>query len=316
MKPSNKLITALLLSSGAAAGIAAINKYIKVSAVSKNLLQQPNPHCYRWRFGNIYYTKEGTGKPLLLLHDLNYFSSGCEWESLIPTLKKHYTVYTVDLLGCGRSEKPNLTYTNFLYVQLLSDFIQSEIVRRTSVIATGASAPLVIMTCGYRSDLFDQLLFINPESFASCSQIPGKYSKLYKWILDAPILGTLLYHFASTKKNLEQLFQTEYFYNPYSVKPSWIEKYYESAHLGDFPKAVYSSIQCNYTKCSISRTLEQINNSIYILTGEEKANAQGIVKEYLECNPAIESGTIPKTRHLPQLEKPEEVCRIIDMFFG
>ena len=67
MKPSNKLITALLLSSGAAAGIAAINKYIKVSAVSKNLLQQPNPHCYRWRFGNIYYTKEGTGKPLLLL---------------------------------------------------------------------------------------------------------------------------------------------------------------------------------------------------------------------------------------------------------
>ena len=157
MKPSNKLITALLLSSGAAAGIAAINKYIKVSAVSKNLLQQPNPHCYRWRFGNIYYTKEGTGKPLLLLHDLNYFSSGCEWESLIPTLKKHYTVYTVDLLGCGRSEKPNLTYTNFLYVQLLSDFIQSEIGRRTSVIATGASAPLVIMTCGYRSDLFDQL---------------------------------------------------------------------------------------------------------------------------------------------------------------
>ena len=143
MKPSNKLITALLLSSGAAAGIAAINKYIKVSAVSKNLLQQPNPHCYRWRFGNIYYTKEGTGKPLLLLHDLNYFSSGCEWESLIPTLKKHYTVYTVDLLGCGRSEKPNLTYTNFLYVQLLSDFIQSEIGRRTSVIATGASAPLV-----------------------------------------------------------------------------------------------------------------------------------------------------------------------------
>ena len=123
MKPSNKLLTALLLSSGATAGIAAINKYIKVSAVSKNLLQQPNPHCYRWRFGNIYYTKEGTGKPLLLLHDLNYFSSGCEWESLIPTLKKHYTIYTVDLLGCGRSEKPNLTYTNFLYVQLLSDFI-------------------------------------------------------------------------------------------------------------------------------------------------------------------------------------------------
>ena len=176
MKAKNRVITAVLLSAGAAVGTALINKYIKMSAVSRNLLSQPEPRCYRWRLGNIYYTKTGTGKPLLLVHDLTHASSGCEWDSLIPRLKEHYTIYTIDLLGCGRSEKPNLTYTNFLYVQLLNDFVKSEIGRRTNIVATGASAPIATMACGYNPDLFEQMMFINPDSLLSCSHIPGKSS--------------------------------------------------------------------------------------------------------------------------------------------
>lgn len=80
---------------------------------------------------NVYYTKEGTGKPLLLIHDLDTCTSGYEWKQLIPFLSNKYTVYTIDLLGFGRSEKANMTYTNFLYVQLISDFIKSEIGHRT-----------------------------------------------------------------------------------------------------------------------------------------------------------------------------------------
>ena len=197
MKAKNKIITAILLSAGATVGTALINKYIKMSAISRNLLAQPEPHCCRWRLGNIYYTKTGTGKPLLLVHDLTHASSSCEWDSLIPLLKEHYTVYTIDLLGCGRSEKPNLTYTNFLYVQLLNDFVKSEIGRRTNILATGASAPIVTMACGYNPDLFEQMMFINPDSLLSCSHIPGKSARYYKFILDLPIIGTLLYNFAS-----------------------------------------------------------------------------------------------------------------------
>lgn len=164
MKSKNKIITAVLLAAGTAAGTALINKYIKVSATSKKLLSHPEPSIYKWRLGDIYYTKTGTGKPLLLIHDLTHASSGCEWDNLIPFLKDNYTIYTIDLLGCGRSEKPNLTYTNFLYVQLLNDFIKSEIGRRTNVIATGSSSSLVTMACSYNPDLFEQLMFINRKA--------------------------------------------------------------------------------------------------------------------------------------------------------
>ena len=84
-------------------------------------------------------------------------------EESVGKLAETYTVYTIDLLGFGRSEKPNLTYTNYLYVQLLSDFIKSEIGHRTDIIASGSSAALGIMACSNSPELFNQLLFINRE---------------------------------------------------------------------------------------------------------------------------------------------------------
>lgn len=315
MDKKNKLITALLLTSGAAAGTALLNKYIKLTALSKNLLSESQSCCYKWRFGSIHYKKIGTGKPLLMIHDLDSAASGEEWSALIPLLKEDYTLYIMDLLGCGRSEKSNLTYTNFLYVQLIHDFIKSEIGRRTNVIATGSSSSLVTMACTYKNDLFDQIMLINPESFASASMIPGKYSKIYKFILDTPVIGTLLYNISVSKDAILQNFSDQYFYNPYIADQTLIDQYYESAHRGQSPKSLYSSIRCSYTKCSIYHALDKIDNSIYIIGGSAKTNITDLLNEYRMCNPAIESSLISGTKHLPQLEKPVETANIIKMFF-
>lgn len=316
MNTKNKVMTLLALSSGAAAVTALINKYIKLSSTSKNLMAESHALCYKWRLGNIHYTKTGSGKPLLLVHDLNFASSGYEWNQLIGKLKNHYTVYTIDLLGCGRSEKPNLTYTNYLYVQLLSDFIKSEIGHRTNIIATGTSCSIAIMACNNNEELFDQMMLINPESLVSCSQVPGKNAKLYKIILDLPIVGTLLYHIASSRSFIQNAFRERYFFNPYSARPIFIDHYMESAHLGVCPKAIFSSLECGYTKCNISNALKKIDNSIYIIGGSEEPCIQEIADEYKLYNPAIESSIIEKTKHLPQLEVPDRVLDLITMFFS
>ena len=64
--------------------------------------------------------KKGEGTPLLLVHDLNCASSNYEWKYVVDDLSKRHTVYAIDLLGCGHSDKPKMTYTNYLYVQLLT----------------------------------------------------------------------------------------------------------------------------------------------------------------------------------------------------
>lgn len=204
MKRKNKLLTLLLLSTNTIFATAFLNKAIKIQATQKHLLEEPNPSCYSWRLGNIYYTKTGSGKPLLLIHDLNAVSSSYEWSQITPLLAKHYTVYAIDLLGCGRSEKVNTTYTNYLYVQLITDFIKSEIGHRTNVIATGESSSIPIMACSNDPGLFDHIMLINPLKLSSYCQIPGKTAKLYKKIVETPILGTLLYYIAVSKKNIQE----------------------------------------------------------------------------------------------------------------
>jgi len=316
MTTKNKLITATLLSASAITTIAAINKYIKLSAVSKNVLASPSSNCYHWRFGDIYYTKCGNGRPLLLIHDLHAASCGYQWNQIIPALSNHYTVYTIDLLGCGRSEKPYLTYTNYLYVQLISDFIKSEIGHRTDVIASGNSGCFVLMACNNSPELFNRLMLVNPDSVSSCSHMPGRYSKLYKGFLDFPVIGTLIYHIAYSKKSLLESFKNDYFYNPHAVKESYITAYYEAAHLGYSPKSVYASVHCSYTNCNIVNALKKIDNSIYLIGGACLPQEKELLEEYTNYNPAIEYALIPDVKLLPQMEKPVQLLTMIHTYFS
>lgn len=316
MHTKNKVMTLLALLSGSAFATAMMNRYIKFSATSHRLLEESHPLCFKWRLGNIYYTKSGTGKPLLLLHDFHFASSGYEWNQIVEPLKKHYTVYTLDLLGFGRSEKPNLTYTSYLFIQLISDFIKTEIGHRTSVIATGGSAALTVMACNTHPELFERIALINPDSLSACSQVSGKNIRLYKFILDLPIVGTLLYHIASSRSLLEKDFRERFFYNPYTAKTSFIDCCHESAHLGSYPKAIFSSIECCYTRCNITTALKKIDHSIFIIGGGEEPSITSTIEEYQTLNPAIEYTLIPKTKHLPHVEQPETVLRHLTIFFS
>lgn len=316
MKAKNKLLTLLILSAGATAATAAINKFIQISATSRSLLSDPQSLCYKWRLGNIHYTKTGSGKPLLLIHDLNAYSSGYEWNQMVGRLNENYTVYTLDLLGCGRSEKPNMTYTNYVYVQLISDFVKSVIGHRASVISTGESASIPIMACANNPELFDQIMLINPLSLHDYSQMPGKMSKYYKIVVDMPVIGTLLYHIASSHQAITEELTTKGFYNPYTVKSTWIDSYYESAHLGASPKSVYSSVKCNFTKCNIVNALKKIDNSIYLIGGGAVDNIAEVINEYKAYNPSIESTILEETKLLPQLEAPAKLHELIHTYLN
>lgn len=316
MTTKNKLITVSVLSTSSVAGIGLINKLIKLSAVSKGLLDHSDVLYYHWRFGDISYRKAGSGKPLLLIHDLDAAASSYEYHRVIPALSKKFTVYTIDLLGCGLSEKPCLTYTNYLYVQLISDFIKSVIGHRTDVIASGASGSFVIMACNNSPDLFNRLMLIDPDSINTCCQLPGSYSRHYKRFLDFPITGTLIYHIAYSKASLKEIFTKQYFSNPEAITESMIDTYYEAAHLGFSPKSVYACVRCNYSRCNIVNALKKINNSIYLIGGNKKENIKDILSEYVTYNPAVEYSIIDDTNHLPHLEKPADFLSNVNTFFA
>ena len=93
-----------------------VNRLFNYIATADNRLKEETYEYYEWRFGKIAYKKKGSGTPLLLIHNFDVCSSSYEWKNIESELAKTYTVYSLDLLGCGCSDHPILTYTNFLYV--------------------------------------------------------------------------------------------------------------------------------------------------------------------------------------------------------
>ena len=67
-----------LLTALAAGTIHFVNRFINMTADIKNILKSENGNFYDWKNGQIYYTKRGSGSPLLLIHDLNPVSSSYE----------------------------------------------------------------------------------------------------------------------------------------------------------------------------------------------------------------------------------------------
>ena len=113
-----------------------INRIIFSASVSMQVTDTQERITYKWKFGDISYTKKGNKSPILLIHDLNSISSSYEWSNVRDELAKTHTVYAIDLLGCGYSTKPSITYTAYLYVQLIGDFIKNifKILLNTSLI--------------------------------------------------------------------------------------------------------------------------------------------------------------------------------------
>ena len=125
MKKSTKCI--LFTLGVSVATIYAYNKFVEETASQKNLLSDKDGQYYSWKYGNIFYTKTGSGSPLMLIHDTDASASSAEWNKVLHRLTKNHTVYTIDLLGCGRSDKPALEYTNYLYVQMIQAFMKKQL---------------------------------------------------------------------------------------------------------------------------------------------------------------------------------------------
>ena len=300
-------------------GLAAMTMHIinrvefSLSTVN-NTLSNPNNKYYEWRFGKIRYTQKGTGTPLLLLHDLTAGSSSYEFSKIIDELAEDHEVFAIDLLGYGLSDKPNITYTSYLYVQSIVDFIKNVIGRKTSILATGDSASVAVMSAHNDGEMIDRLVLINPQSLYQMNRIPSKRTKLLKLLIDTPVLGTFVYNMLTTKEAFRRSFAEKYFYNPGMVSENILDAYREASHQPDCTaKYSFASYMGRYMNTNILHALKQIDHSIYIIYGTEKKDNQPAIDSYISYNPSIEAFPISYTRQYPHLEKSKAVLEQLEI---
>ena len=74
----------------------------------------------------------GEGRPLVLVHGLG--GKAQNWAPMMPSLSRHgYRVYALDLLGFGRSDRPDVDYSIPLQVDVLFRFFESQHLTRADL---------------------------------------------------------------------------------------------------------------------------------------------------------------------------------------
>ncbi|MCD8337779.1 MAG: alpha/beta hydrolase [Lachnospiraceae bacterium] len=302
--------TILKLSAASVGVLGCVNQYI--DSYAEKIEPKSRLKYYNWEHGSIFYTVSGSGKPLLLIHDLNVFSSGNDWTETAKILSKYYKVYTIDLPGCGKSDKPAITYTNYYFVQMITSFIKNMIQEKTIVVSSGISSSFVLMADSMDDDLIDGIHMIDPPSLNSLKKQPDQRSKILTTLFKIPVIGRTCYYIATNRTNTEYYLSEKCFYNPFHMKQYHVKAAYQASHYQKGKgRYLYASLEGNYVNTDITRVLKNRNKKTVLVISEGEHDAKEIAKNYRKINEAIAIKPVKNAKKLPQLEVPEEICGII-----
>ena len=313
MKKSTKYI--LLTLGVSIVGVYTYNKFIEQTASQRNLLSDRDGEYYNWKYGNVFYTRKGNGSPVILIHDTDTAASSAEWNKLIQRLSKNHTVYAIDLLGCGRSDKPALEYTNYFYSQMLQSFVKDVIQEKVVIIASNISASFAIMANHLDDTLFEKIILINPPSFKQLAMVPDELSKFKKTVIQLPFIGTFVYNIMHNMQHIDTSFRTRYVTKPQLISSSMEDIYYEAAHKnGSNGRFLYSSLIGNYVNNSITHALKSISTPTLIIGSVEMKHYSLTLDDYHKVNSNLDIIRVNNGSLYPHIEIPEKITSIINDF--
>ena len=170
---------------------------------------------WQWQGNSIHYVQAGArvaGKPpLLLVH--GFGASTDHWRKNVQGLASEWEVWAIDLLGFGRSAKPDLVYSGNLWQQQLNDFIK-EVVGQPTVLAgnsLGGYASLCV--AANHSENVRGLILLNsagPFSDTESNRQPNLAQKLLRSMLLQPWASYLLFLYTRQPKTIRKTLEKVY----------------------------------------------------------------------------------------------------------
>ncbi len=91
------------------------------------------------------YVTGGEGPPVVLVHGLG--TSSFTWRFILPMLQQRYTVYAIDMLGCGESDKTDVDYQLEALAGYLKGFMDAVGLARPIIIGHSMGGGITMMFC-------------------------------------------------------------------------------------------------------------------------------------------------------------------------
>lgn len=312
MSFTSKMIKAGLAGSLSIAGLAASNKHLTKKYTSVNKTHEYKAFSWRYTQGKINYLKRGSGKPLLLIHNLSVYDSCYEFSKVIDKLAERRTVYAMDLPGCGHSDKPKMTYTAFTFVQVIYMFINEVVGEKTDIIATGLSGAYAVVAKKNFCDKIGNIVLVDPVSLSSLATSPSGADSLKKDLLNLPVTGSFIYNMATSPVGSMVHSKSLFNASGKDVSRETSKVFCESAHIGGSGgKYLFNSIKRRFVYVDIREHLKDLDG-LSIICGSSASGHKKCACGYKEINKSIRICEIPGSGHVPHFQSPARFLTIIN----
>ena len=304
------ILPALLLTGAAIGGAALANAYIffKTPPLTSRL-EGGETRYYPTPDGDVFYKKRGSGPPLLLIHGIGAGASSFEYRKVWSDLSEKHTVYAMDLLGFGKSDKPALLYTAETYIKLIADFCRDVIGvgggrGEADVVASSLSAAYIIALSQRDPSLFHRLILISPTGIEELAKPLSAAAPAIRGGLKTPILGTAVYNGIASKRYIRQYLRDYIYDDPTQVTDEIVDYYHTSAHQPGSENVLPSFIS-GYLNINVFEAFKGVVDLPLIVWGRNaKQSPLGHVEPFLTTNPNAKLEVIEDAGMLPHEEQP------------
>ena len=258
------------------------------------------------KVGNVnsrYWSAGEEGSTVILLHGV-----GCSvefWERNITALAREHRVFAVDIVGFGRTDKPEVVYTFELMADFVLDFMNAMGIDKASLVGNSMGGAISITVAAQAPERVKKIVLVDPVGLGT-GQSPVMR------LMALPVIGNVLTK--PSRKGVVRQMQL-CLYDPSQASDDFIDRV---AAIGSLPGNQRSFLSLLRETSNLfgvkkgivadfSARLKRIKTPILMIWGRQDrilpvADGEAAVERMADVTLHV----MNRAGHLPQIDKPEE----------
>ena len=267
-----------------------------------------------------YYTRPGTGPPVVLLHSFNAVASSREMKPIAEHLATtDRPVYALDWLGFGRSDRGPLDYAPALYRRQLHHFLADVPDTPVDLIALSLGGEYAAQVTLQAAPRVRRLVLISPTGF-DATQGPSHLGRRGLALANTTGAFELLYQRLTRRASLEDYYARQIFLDPDAIPAALLDYAEQAAHVRGAHRAPLRFIDGTL---SIEEVVASVYARLYRPTLLLSPEAPGQTVQSFEGLSALTDTASRDLSHetlpgglLPHWEAPGPFFEVLDTFLG
>jgi pimeloyl-ACP methyl ester carboxylesterase len=263
-------------------------------------------------YGDLFYARQGKGRPVLLLHGIHTGASSYEWRKNYDALSEHFNVWALDWLGYGLSDKPRIRYTSAVYIEQLTQFVREVIKEPCTIVASSLGGAYAIQAAHDLPSLVTDLILVEPTGMRRRASVPDGVTEAIYQTLRAPWLGTTLHNLIASVPVLRGYLMNRVYFDPSYVDTAMIDQFSAASHQygsQNAPPAFIAGL-LNHSVAGVFPRLEQRN--LRLVWGREAViTPLSDAEAFLAANGHAELTIFDKSGMTPQDEQAQAFNRLV-----